>query len=64
MEYITVQLSKLLNGQTDWVYVVVYVLASYSCPLKQYECLIHPNNTFIYLVQCYSPIDCLHQARP
>ena len=26
--------------------------------------MIHPNNTFVYLVQCYSPIDCLHQTRP
>jgi hypothetical protein len=26
--------------------------------------LIHPNNTFVYLVQCNNPIDCLHQAKP
>ena len=31
-------------------------------PLNRY--LIHPNNTFVYLVQCNNPIDCLHQAKP
>jgi hypothetical protein len=38
----------------------IYMFISIILPSS----LIHPNNTFVYLVQCNSPIDCLHQARP